>query len=286
MREHEFLFRFVALSGRYIPKLRQLRHLVSYRRIRVPLAVAASFARATTCRMLCTSGATDPTCPWIGPEGTRMTPRRWCSRPHFNAFIVSLGRSDMNKFCTATLAAALVTASIPSLTTTAEARSLGFHGGGFHGGGWGHGGWGHGGWGHRGWGWGWGGAGLGLAAGALIGAAIAAPYYSGYGCPYGYGYGYDCDYGYGYGYGYAPVAYSYGYAPAISYGYGYRAPYRIYGHRHYGYRAGYGGYAPRVGYAGYGRRGYGGRVAYGGVRAAHVGFRGTYARGGYGGRMR
>jgi hypothetical protein len=89
----------------------------------------------------------------------------------------------MIKLRTATLAAALLLASVPSLTTAAQARGFGFHGGfgGFHGGGWGHGGWGHGGWGHGGWG----GAGLGLAAGALVGAAIAAPYYGGaYGCPY------------------------------------------------------------------------------------------------------
>src|SRR5215471_16188087 len=46
-------------------------------------------------------------------------------------------------------------------------------------------------------GWGWGGLGFGLAAGALIGTALAAPYYG------GYGYGYP---GY-YGYGYAPAYY-------------------------------------------------------------------------------
>src|SRR3954451_13672666 len=107
---------------------------------------------------------------------------------------------------TATLVAALLAASVPSLTTTAQARGFGFHGGGFggfHGGGWGHGGWGHG-------GWGWGGVGLGLATGALIGSTIAAPYY---------GAGYDCGYGYGCGYGYAPATYSYGYAPDVGYAY-------------------------------------------------------------------
>ena len=75
------------------------------------------------------------------------------------------------KVRTATLAAVLLAASIPSLSTTAQARPFGFHGG------WGHGGWGHG-------SGGWGGAGFGLAAGALVGAALAAPYYGG-----GYGYG-------------------------------------------------------------------------------------------------
>ena len=83
-----------------------------------------------------------------------------------------LGRSIM-KVRTATLAAGLLAASIPSLSTTAEARPFGFHGG------WGHGGGG------------WGGAGFGLAAGALVGAALAAPYYGG-----GYGYGYGYPYGY------------------------------------------------------------------------------------------
>ena len=43
------------------------------------------------------------------------------------------------KVRTATLAAVLLAASIPSLSTTAQARPFGFHGG------WGHGGWGHGG---------------------------------------------------------------------------------------------------------------------------------------------
>jgi hypothetical protein len=56
-----------------------------------------------------------------------------------------------------------------------------------------------------GWGWGWGGFGVGLATGAIIGGALARPYY-----PY-YGYGY-----------YAPAYY---YPPY----YGYYAP------RYYGY---------------------------------------------------
>ena len=87
----------------------------------------------------------------------------------------------------------------------------------------------HGGWGHRG-GWGgggWGGAGIGLAAGALIGAAIAAPAY-GYGYAPAYGYGYAPAYGYGYdddSPAYAPAAYDYGYAPA--YGYGYAPAYSL-----------------------------------------------------------
>jgi hypothetical protein len=91
-------------------------------------------------------------------------------------------------------------------------------------------------------GWGWGGVGFGLAAGAIVGAALAAPYYRyGYG---GYGYGgcYGCGYpAYAYGgyypsyryaytpyysYAYAP-AYSYAYAPAY-YSYGYASPYYAY----------------------------------------------------------
>jgi hypothetical protein len=94
------------------------------------------------------------------------------------------------------------------------------------GGGWrgGFGGW-HGGWGPRGWGWG---AGA-LAAGALIGAAAAAPYYGGYGYGGGYYPYYDEPapyYGNGYGYG--------GYYPA----YGYRAyprPYYYGGGPYYGW---------------------------------------------------
>jgi hypothetical protein len=73
-------------------------------------------------------------------------------------------------------------------------------------------------WGWGGWGWGLG----GFAIGALIGAALARPYYA-------YGYGYPA---YGYGYGYPAYSYGYGY-PA--YRYGYR---RFYGPRFYGgYRA-------------------------------------------------
>src|SRR5579871_107153 len=150
-------------------------------------------------------------------------------------------RRRVMKMPAATLATALVAATVPSLPTTAHA--FGFHGGwgGFHGGG---------GWGgfHRGWGWG--GVGLGLATGALVGAALAAPYYDyGYG-PYAYDYGYPV-YGPGYAYDYDvgpayTVSYdyapsygyaSYGYAPSC--GYAYAAPswgYRHYAYRQYGYR--------------------------------------------------
>jgi len=67
------------------------------------------------------------------------------------------------------------------------------------------------------WGWGWGGFGVGLATGAIIGGALARPYYP----YYGYGYGY-------YGYpAYYPGCYP-GYCPRY-YGYYYGAP------RYYGY---------------------------------------------------
>jgi hypothetical protein len=99
------------------------------------------------------------------------------------------------KLRTTALAVSLIAAATPSLSSSAEAAPWGWRGG------W-HGGW-HGG--------GWGGFGLGLAAAALIGGALAAPYY---------------DYPY---YGYAPGYYGY---PSYSYGYG---P-AVYGYRHYGYR--------------------------------------------------
>jgi len=54
------------------------------------------------------------------------------------------------------------------------------------GGGWG-GGWRGGGWGWRGRGWGWG-VGAGLVTGAIIGGALASPYYYGYPYPYPYPY--------------------------------------------------------------------------------------------------
>src|SRR5947209_5173101 len=81
----------------------------------------------------------------------------------------------MNKLRTVTLAAALLVAGVPSLSTTAQARPFGFHGG--SGGGWGHGGWRGGGWGGGGWGGAGLGLGLGVATGALVGAALASPYH-------------------------------------------------------------------------------------------------------------
>ena len=75
---------------------------------------------------------------------------------------------QISKLRTAALTAALMTAAFPALPNSANAA------------------WG---WGHHGWGWG--GFGVGLAAGALVGTALAAPYYGGY-----YGYGYPA-YGYG-----------------------------------------------------------------------------------------
>ena len=85
------------------------------------------------------------------------------------------------------------------------------------------------GYGYRGWGYGGWGLGLGvLAAGAVIGSALASPYY-------GYSPGYSYGYAPGYSYGYAP-GYSYGYAPGYSYGY---AP----GYN-YGFRRAYYGYGP------------------------------------------
>lgn len=71
------------------------------------------------------------------------------------------------------------------------------------GGGWGGRGWGGGGWGWRGRGWGWG-VGAGFATGAIIGGALAAPYYYGYPYPY-------------YGYPYYPAP-AYYYGPPAVYG--------------------------------------------------------------------
>ncbi len=106
------------------------------------------------------------------------------------------------------LGTALLAATVPSLSSSAEAAPWGWHGGwgGWHGGGWG-----------------WGGVGLGLAAGAVIGSALATPYYGYYAPAY-----YPSDYYYGYSY----PSY-YGYAPAVTYGYGYR---RYWPHRYWGYR--------------------------------------------------
>lgn len=100
------------------------------------------------------------------------------------------------KLRTTALAAVLMAGAVVSLPNSAQARWGGWRGG-----------------------WGWGGVGLGLAAGAIIGSALAAPYYA---PPYydygGYGYGYG-GYGYsgGYDYGYSPAFYSYGYSPLYSY---------------------------------------------------------------------
>ena len=94
----------------------------------------------------------------------------------------------MRKTLTTLLAtASLGIAAVPSIPSPAEAR------------------------------WGWGGFGVGLATGAIIGGALARPYY-----PY-YGYGYSY-----YGYpAYYPGCYP-GYCPRY-YGYYYGAP------RYYGY---------------------------------------------------
>lgn len=151
------------------------------------------------------------------------------------------------KLRSALATAALVAVSIPTLSGTAEARGLGFHGG-----------WG----GHHG-GWGWGGVGLGLATGALVGAALTAPYYS-------YGYSYPYDY-YAYDYGY-PVAYDYRYAPT-AYTVGYVGPYwggyrRHWVRRPYAYHVGYRSYGGRVAYHGYSRAAF---RSYGAMRTLHHG---------------
>jgi hypothetical protein len=68
-------------------------------------------------------------------------------------------------------------------------------------------------WWRGGWGWGWGLG--GFAAGAIVGSALAAPYYY----PYG---------GYGGYYGYANYGYAnYGYAPYAYYGAGYYGCQRV-----------------------------------------------------------
>ena len=109
---------------------------------------------------------------------------------------------------TTALTAALITAAVPLLTSSAEA----WRGGGWRGAavGW------------RGGGWGWRGAGVGLAAAAVAGSALAASSY------YGYGYGYPAyGYGYGYGTGYSYPGYGYGTGynyPAYGYGTGYTYP--------------------------------------------------------------
>ena len=83
------------------------------------------------------------------------------------------------------LTALAVAGSLAVATVATSAPALAWRGG------WGGGGWG-------GWhgGWGWGGPAIGFAAGALIGSALAAPYYGGgYGYyPYGGYYGYAAPY--------------------------------------------------------------------------------------------
>ena len=88
---------------------------------------------------------------------------------------------------------------------------------------------------------GWGGFGFGLAAGALIGTALASPYYYGGYAPAYYGYSYPAysysypaySYSYpAYSYSYAPSYYSYGYAPAYS---GYAYSYPAYSYDSYAY---------------------------------------------------
>jgi hypothetical protein len=113
---------------------------------------------------------------------------------------------------TAVVSLAVLTLSAGALATPSFAAGP-WHGGGggWHGGGGGwHGGGGWRGGGHWHGGGGWGGVGLGLAAGALAGAALAAPYY------YDGDPGYPGYPGYGYGYGYAPGYYNNGCYPGQS----------------------------------------------------------------------
>ena len=77
------------------------------------------------------------------------------------------------------LTAVLMTAAVPSLTSSAHAWD----------------------WAWRGGGWGWGGVSVGEAAGALIGVPVSS-YACGYPPAYGYGFGYPA-YCYGYGTGYS-----------------------------------------------------------------------------------
>src|SRR6516165_7473840 len=98
---------------------------------------------------------------------------------------------------TTALTAVLMTAAVPSLTSSAHAWD----------------------WAWRGGGWGWGGVSVGEAAGALIGVPVSS-YACGYPPAYGYGFGYPA-YCYGYGTGYSYPAYG-----------GYRHAYRPYVRRH------------------------------------------------------
>jgi hypothetical protein len=139
------------------------------------------------------------------------------------------------KLRTTALAAAVIAASVPCLSASVQAAPF-VHGMGWHAGiGRWHGG---DGW-HDRWGGGWAGAGLGFAAGAIVGSALAAPYYDGgyytadYDYPDYYGYAsvpaaYGYDYPAAYGYDYAPVGYSYDYAVAPSYDYDYGPAYASY----------------------------------------------------------
>lgn len=89
----------------------------------------------------------------------------------------------MRKILTVLIAAAAIGVTAVATSSTADAR---------WGGGWG---W-HGGWGWRG-GWGWGPG--PFIAGAVIGGALASPYYYGYGPYYPYAYGAYGPYGSYYG---------------------------------------------------------------------------------------
>jgi hypothetical protein len=73
----------------------------------------------------------------------------------------------MRKILTALVAAGSLAAAVAATPTAADARWGGWHG------------------------WGWGPAVGGFAAGAIIGSALAAPYYYGYYAPYPY-YGRPC----------------------------------------------------------------------------------------------
>src|SRR6516164_8964812 len=94
---------------------------------------------------------------------------------------------------TTALTAVLMTAAVPSLTSSAHAWDWAWRGGG--------------------WGWGWGGVSVGEAAGALIGVPVSS-YACGYPPAYGYGFGYPA-YCYGYGTGYSYPSYGYGYGRGI-----------------------------------------------------------------------
>jgi hypothetical protein len=82
-------------------------------------------------------------------------------------------RTTLTKIAAVSVAAIALGVATVGATTPASAAGPWHGGGGFHGGWHGGGGW-RGGWHGGGWGWG-----LPLAAGALAGAALAAPYYYG-----------------------------------------------------------------------------------------------------------